>query len=593
MVQLVRAATAGSVDAGKSTLVRWLRLGARPSVLDRADVGDGDGLESPDIDGLQYRHVATPKRRFVVADAPGDVRYTREMITAASTADLILIVVDARRGVVEQTKRHAFLSSLLGIPHMVLCVNKMDLVGWSEERFDEIRADFRDFAAKLRIPDLTFVPMSARDGDNVIDRTTNMTWYAGGSLLHQVQDVHIASDPNLIDARFPVQYVPRPTVGGDVESGFRGYAGTVAGGVFRPGDDVVVLPSGVASRIAAVWGPGGTRLDEGFARSAVCIELEDDVRVVRGDMLCRPNNRPLVGTEIDVMVSWLSEDAELRADGRYLLMHTTATTGVRIAALDYRLNTDSLHRDETARSLGINDIGRLRIVTDEPLLYDPYRRNRTTGSFHLVDEKTSETVAAGMISGPALSASNVVWHSSRVARTERPTHGVTVWLTGLSGSGKSSVACELERLLVASGRPAYLLDGDNLRHGLNSDLSFDVHSRVENVRRVGAVAQLFTDAGLVAVVCLISPYREGREKVRAAHEEAGLSFHEIFVDTPVEVCEARDSKGMYAKARAGEITGFTGVDDPYEPPERPSLVLRTTDGDPTEQAVLVMQSLGL
>ncbi|MGA9873387.1 MAG: adenylyl-sulfate kinase, partial [Rhodococcus sp. (in: high G+C Gram-positive bacteria)] len=522
---------------------------------------------------------------------PGHVQYTRNMVTGASTADLALILVDARHGILEQTKRHAFLSSLLGIPHLVLCINKMDLVGWSQQRYEDIRDDFRTFAAKLEVPDLTFVPMSALDGDNVVHRTTKMPWYEGSSLLHHLEDVHIASDRNLIDARFPVQYVVRPKGGTGEHADFRGYTGTVASGVFKPGDEVVVLPSGFTSRISAVWGPGGEKIDEGFAQAALCIELVDDIDVARGDMLCRPNNRPLVGGDIDAMMCWLTDDAQLRSGDRYLLMHTTATTVATVEQLDYRLNVDTLHRDEEAESLTLNDIGRVRIRTTNPLLFDPYRRNRITGSFLLVDEASGATVAAGMISGPALSASKVVWHSSRLARVERATAGGTVWLTGLSGSGKSTVAAELERLLVASGRPAYLLDGDNLRHGLNSDLAFDRMSRAENVRRVGAVAQLMADAGLVAVTCLISPYRDGREAIRIAHEKAGLPFYEVFVDTPLEVCESRDPKGMYAKARAGEITGFTGIDDPYDAPLHPDLLLRPSDGDPTAQAARIVELL--
>lgn len=606
MSQLLRVATAGSVDDGKSTLIGRLLYDSKSIFEDQLDAvkrtsrergGDSadlalltDGLRAEREQGITidvaHRYFATSERKFIIADTPGHEQYTRNMVTGASTADVALILVDARAGVLEQTKRHAFLASLLGIPHLVLCINKMDLVDWSQARFDDVRKQFRDFAAKLDVHDLTFVPMSALDGDNVVQRTQHMPWYEGSSLLHHLEDVHIASDRNLIDARFPIQYVIRTAA--PQYRDFRGYAGTVAGGVFKAGDEVVVLPSGFSTRIAAVRGPGGQEVSEGFASSAICVELEDDIDVGRGHMLARPNNRPLIGTEIDAMVCWLTDAATLHVGDRYILMHTTAATPAHVVALDYRLDVNSLHRDTPAESLGLNEIGRVQLRTHSPLLFDPYRRNKVTGSFLLVDERSGATVAAGMITGPTPISSNVVWSSSRVEREQRATRGSTVWITGLSASGKSTIAAELERMLVASGRPAYRLDGDNLRHGLNSDLQFSKEDRAENVRRVGAVAGLMADAGLVTIACLISPYRRDRDAVRLAHEKAGLPFFEVFVDTPVEVCEKRDPKGMYARARAGEITGFTGVDDPYEVPEHPDLVLVPGDGDLATQAAKIM-----
>jgi bifunctional enzyme CysN/CysC len=555
-----------------------------------------DGLRAEREQGITidvaHRYFATPHRKFIIADTPGHEQYTRNMVTGASTADLALILVDARKGVLEQTRRHAFLSTLLGIPHLVLCVNKMDLVGWSQERFEEIKEEFRQFAIKLDVHDLTFIPVSALLGDNIVARTENMSWYDGPSLLHHLEQVHIASDRNLIDARFPVQFVIRPQKQTDADlHDFRGYAGTVASGVFKPGDEIVALPSGFTSTVKAVHGPGGDVIDEAFAPSAVCIELADDLDVSRGDQLCRLNNRPQVGQEIDAMVCWLTEQTTLSENNRYSLLHTTRSTKAQIVKLDYRLDVNSLHRDEKAESLSLNEIGRISIKTQQPLMFDPYRRNRVTGSFILVDETTGNTVAAGMINGPTLKESRVVWHSAEVSREERATAGATVWLTGLSASGKSTIAVELERRLVAAGIPAYRLDGDNLRHGLNADLGFSAEDRAENVRRVGSVAQLFADSGAVAVACLISPYREDRDRVRAAHEAAGLKFVEVYVDTPIEQCEARDPKGMYAKARAGEIKGFTGVDDPYEAPASAELVIRPEDGTPTELALRIMEVL--
>ncbi|WAL63734.1 adenylyl-sulfate kinase [Amycolatopsis cynarae] len=604
--QLLRLATAGSVDDGKSTLIGRLLFDSKSlfedqlAAVERASRERGedypnlalltDGLRAEREQGITidvaHRYFATPRRKFIIADTPGHTQYTRNMVTGASTADLALILVDARKGVLEQSRRHAFLSSLLGIPHLVLCVNKMDLVDWSQERFEEIREDFRRFAMKLDVPDLTFVPLSALHGDNVVHRGTSMPWYEGTPLLHHLEQVHIASDRNLVDARLPVQYVIRSH-----SQDFRGYAGTVAGGVFKPGDEVLVLPSGFRSTVRAIWAPGGEPVAEAFPPQAVTLQLADELDIARGDLLCRPGNRPHADTEFDAMVCWFSERSTLTPGATYTLRHTTRATTAEVRALEYRLDINTLHRDESAPELALNEIGRVRLRTRGPVLFDPYRRNRSTGSFILVDDTTNNTVAAGMITGPSLPGSRVVWHAAAVGRDERPSRGATVWLTGLSGSGKSSVAVELERLLVAAGRPAYLLDGDNLRHGLNADLGFGARDRAENVRRVGEVARLFADAGIVAVVSLISPYRADRARVRTAHAEAGLSFVEVFVDTPLAVCEARDPKGMYAKARAGQISGFTGIDDPYEAPESPEVVLRPGDGDPATMARSILAIL--
>ncbi|MET9558469.1 adenylyl-sulfate kinase [Streptomyces sp. NPDC006645] len=606
-IDLLRIATAGSVDDGKSTLIGRLLYDSKSlfsdqlAAVERASRDRGepypnlalltDGLRAEREQGITidvaHRYFATPRRRFIIADTPGHLQYTRNMVTGASTADLALILVDAAKGVLEQSRRHALLASLLGIPHLVLCVNKMDLVGFSQERFDEIRAEFASFAAKLEVRDLSFVPMSALTGDNVVHRGDAMPWYEGTSLLHHLEDVHVASDRNLIDARLPVQYVIR-TPG---ESGyFRGYAGTVAGGVFKPGDEVLVLPSRVRTTIAAVSGPGGVPLAEAFPPQAVTVQLDGEHDIGRGDLICRPRNQPRAVREFDAMVCWLTEHSELAEGGSYLLRHTTRTTRAMVDSVDYRLDINSLHRDEAAKSLALNEIGRVTLRTREPLFVDEYRRNRVTGSFILVDERTNNTVAAGTVLAQS-ARPEVVWHATAVGRGERISRGATIWLTGLPGAGKSSVAVEIERLLIDAGRPAYLLDGDNLRHGVNAGLGFGAADRTESVRRAGEVARLFADAGLVAVASLVSPYAEDRARVRAAHELAGLPFLEVFLDTPRAVCESRDPKGLYEKARAGGITGFTGVDDPYEAPGSPELVLRPEDGDPTAMAVLVLNRL--
>jgi bifunctional enzyme CysN/CysC len=609
MGQLLRIVTAGSVDDGKSTLIGRLLFDSKSIPEDQLSAVEKSsrdrGEEYPDLalltDGLRaeweqgitidvaYRYFATPRRKFIIADTPGHIQYTRNMVTGASTANLALILIDARNGVLEQSRRHAFLSCLLGIPHLLVCVNKMDLVDYSAERFNEICDDFRRFAVKLEVTDLSFIPVSALRGDNIVHRSIAMPWYEGTSLLHKLEEVHIASDRNLIDARFPVQYVIRPQrSAGEQRHDYRSYAGTISSGVFKPGDKVTVLPSGLTTTVQSILGPGGAELTEAFPPQAVTIQLEDHLDVSRGDLICRPGNRPHTGQDLDAMVCWLTDHSSLWPGGKYTLQHTTRSTRATVRQLDYRLDINTLHRDESAESLSLNEIGRVRLRTQRPLLFDPYRRNRETGSFILINEATNNTVAAGMITGPSQQKPHVVWHSTSVSREERATRGMTVWLTGLPASGKSSVAAELERRLVASGRPAYLLDGDNLRHGLNADLGFSAADRAENVRRAGEVAMLMADAGLVAVVSLISPYRADRDRVRALHESAGLSFMEVFVDTPLELCEARDPKGMYAKARTGEITGFTGVDDPYEAPHTPDLWLRPADGDAVTQAAAIL-----
>ncbi|MEN9823157.1 MAG: Bifunctional enzyme CysN/CysC [Actinomycetota bacterium] len=612
MSELLRFATAGSVDDGKSTLIGRLLYDSKSIFEDQLESVERvsrergedytnlalltDGLRAEREQGITidvaYRYFATPKRKFIIADTPGHVQYTRNMVTGASTADVALILVDARNGVLEQSRRHAFLSSLLGIRHLVVCVNKMDLVDWSQARFEEIRNEFREFATRLEVHDLTFIPMSALKGDNVVDGSENMPWYHGQPLLELLENIHIASDRNLMDSRFPVQYVIRPMQ--HEYHDYRGFAGTVAGGVFRVGDEVMVLPSGRTSTISAIDTHGGS-LQEAYAPMAVTIRLADQVDISRGDMLCRPHNAPTMSQELDATVCWMSDTATLEQGRRYVLKHTTRTTRASVVELQYRLDVNTLHRDEEVTSLSLNEIGRIRLRTQSPLFFDEYRRNRVTGSFILVDETSGNTVAAGMLreaptkptTTPA-SSPNVVWQSGTVSREQRwdalGHAGATVWLTGLSGSGKSTVASELERMLLEAGRSAFMLDGDNLRYGLNADLGFSAADRTENVRRVGEVAKLFADAGTVAIVPVISPYAADRDRVRRIHEAAGLEFIEVFVDTPLEECERRDPKGLYKRARAGEIAGFTGIDDPYEEPLTPELILRPVDGSAAEQA---------
>jgi bifunctional enzyme CysN/CysC len=618
MSQLLRIATAGSVDDGKSTLIGRLLHDTKSifedqlSAIEATSVKRGD--EQTDLalltDGLRaereqgitidvaHRYFATPKRKFVIADTPGHIQYTRNMVTGASTASLALLLVDARKGVLEQTRRHALLSSLLRVPHLILCVNKMDLVDYDQTVYEEIRHDFTTFAAKLEITDLDFVPISALAGDNVVERSTSMPWFDGQPLLGQLEDVHIASDRNLVDNRFPVQTVIRPQTAEHRD--YRGFAGSIVGGIFKQGDEVMVLPSRKTSTISQIDTPDGA-VDQAFPPMAVTMLLEDELDISRGDMICRPTNQPSATNRFEAMICWFDETSSLRTGAPYQLKHTTRWIAAEVETLRYELNVDTLHRDLGAETLEVNDIGRVSIHTTSPLFLDEYRLNRTTGSFILVDPATNLTVAAGMIIGhggePAVVATesvvaeDITFHPSTLSREERRkalgTSGATIWMTGLSGSGKSTIATAAEHTLVSSGRNAFMLDGDNLRHGLNADLGFSEEDRAENVRRVGEVARLLAEAGVVAIVSLVSPYKAERDKVRAAHDEASIPFHEVFVDTPLEECERRDPKGLYAKARAGEITNLTGVGSPYEAPTQPEL---TTDPD-LETAV--RQVLGL
>jgi bifunctional enzyme CysN/CysC len=613
----LRIATAGSVDDGKSTLIGRLLFDSKQVFADQLEHveetsrrrGDEytdlalltDGLRAEREQGITidvaYRYFATPRRRFILADTPGHVRYTRNMVTGASTADLALILIDARKGVSEQTKRHAFIASLVGVPHLTVCVNKMDLVDFSEDVFEDIRETFEDFAAKLELTDIEFIPISALDGDNVVDRSQRMKWYDGAPLLYHLEHVHVASDRNLVDVRFPVQWVIRP----DEADRGRGYAGQVAGGILRTGDDVHVIPSGDTSRIAAIEGPLGP-LEEAVPPMSVVVRLEDELDISRGDMICRPGNRPHRSRQLEAMVCWMS-DAPVAVGKRLLLKHTTRWVTATVDDIRYRVDVETLHRDVSAKSLELNDIGRLKLRTTSPLAVDDYRRNRTTGSFILVDEASGDTVGAGMIvetitnGGAPADASgrspNVTWQESGLTREERwrslGQRGATVWFTGLPASGKSTIAAALEQHLVARGRLAYRLDGDNLRHGLNGNLGFSAEDRAENVRRTAHVARLFADAGTIAIASLVSPYVSDRAAARASHDELELDFVEVFVDTPLEECERRDPKGLYAKARAGEISGMTGIDDPYEQPEAPDILVR--DGTVDEAVASIVARL--
>jgi bifunctional enzyme CysN/CysC len=601
---LLRFLTCGSVDDGKSTLIGRLLYDARVVFDDvlrsTRQASERFGTTGDDldlallVDGLQaereqgitidvaHRYFATDKRKFVVADTPGHVQYTRNMATGASNCDLAVILIDARAGVLEQTRRHSFLCALLGIRHFVIAVNKMDLVGWSEQRFDEIRAQYADFAARLQVGDVVFVPMAARHGDNVVHRSANMPWYEGPPLLAHLETVHVASDRNLVDLRFPVQLVQRP------HADFRGFAGTLASGTLRAGDAVAVLPSGRRSRVKSILTPSG-ECDEASAGMAVTVVLADEVDVSRGDMLVAPNNAPPVANTLEAMVVWL-DGQPLQPGRQFLVKHTTATTAATVTDLRYRINVATLHR-EPADALALNEVGRVRIECARALAADAYEKNRSTGSLLLIDRLTNATAGAGMVverrladdatrrtADAADAGSNVRPQRQRAVtardwqlRTgQRP---FVVWITGLPRSGKSSLAFALERWLFERDVRVVVLDGEGLRAGLSSDLGFSGGDRWENQRRAAEVARLHRDAGISTIVALVSPLRF--ERARARDLAGADAFLEVFCDAPLDVCEARDHEGLFAKARAGELANVTGVDAPYEPPEQPALRLDT------------------
>jgi bifunctional enzyme CysN/CysC len=622
---LLRFATAGSVDDGKSTLIGRLLYDSKQVLADQLEHVEQasqrkgqvldlslltDGLRAEREQGITidvaYRYFATAQRRFIIADTPGHEQYTRNMVTGASTADLAIVLVDARKGVLAQSKRHAFISSLLGIPHVVVCVNKMDLVDFDEGVFDTIVEEFDAFAARLELPDVTFIPISALLGDNVVDRSEAMPWYQGPPLLYHLEHVHIASDRNLIDVRFPVQWVIRPG-GRDSRSDladYRAYAGQLAGGIIREGDEVVVLPGGQRTKVAGIDTYEGS-VREAFAPMSVALRLSDDIDVGRGSTIVRAQNQPTVSSRFECQLCWMSEQP-LSADRRYLVKHTTRTAMVGKVDVRYRIDVETLRRDESVTTLELNDLARVHMELSTPLVFDSYRRNRITGSLIVIDEATNDTVAAGVILDTEVEEAvseepkserspNVRWQGTRTTRERRWQSlghgGATLWFTGLPGAGKSTVAAAVEERLLAAGQPAFLLDGDNLRHGLNGDLGFDEDARRENVRRTAHVARLLAESGTVALVSLVSPYAADRDAAAALHATDELGFLEIFVDAPLELCEQRDPKGLYARARSGELAGLTGVGAPYEAPAEPDLVLGSRQETVEEEVERVMELL--
>jgi bifunctional enzyme CysN/CysC len=603
---LLRFLTCGSVDDGKSTLIGRLlydsklilddhlaalerdsdRYGTTGEDLDLALLVDG--LEAERQQGITidvaYRFFTTDRRGFIVADTPGHEQYTRNMATGASNADLAVILIDARKGVLTQTRRHSYICSLLGVRHVVLAVNKIDLVDFDQGVFDQIVAAYRAFAQDLNFLEITAIPMSARHGDNVTIRSTRTPWYSGPTLIEHLETVDVESDTAEKPFRFPVQWVNRP----DLD--FRGFSGTVASGRVRPGDPVTVAASGRQTKVARIVTYDGD-LEEAKAGDAVTLTLADEVDIARGDLLSAPTARPEVADQFAAHLIWMGDEPLL--PGRpYLMRIGTRYVPVNVTALKHKLDVDT-REHLAARSLTLNEIGVCNLSTTTPVAFDAYADNRETGGFILIDRYSNATVGAGMIDFGLRRAANIHRQDVLVGRADHERlnghQPAVLWFTGLSGSGKSTIANLVERELYERGIRTFLLDGDNVRHGLNRDLGFSDAERVENIRRVGEVAKLFVEAGAIVLCSFISPFRAERRMVRELFADG--EFIEIFVDTPLEDCIARDPKGLYVKAQAGQIANFTGVSSPYEAPENAELVIHTHGEDPADAARIIVEDL--
>lgn len=588
---LLRFLTCGSVDDGKSTLIGRLLYDAKMIFEDQLAALEADskkvGTQGGEIDfallvdglaaereqgitiDVAYRFFSTDKRKFIVADTPGHEQYTRNMVTGASTADAAVILIDARKGVLTQTRRHSYLVNLLGIRHIVLAINKMDLVGWSQARFDEIVADYAGFAEQVGIRAFTAIPMSALKGDNILEPSVNSPWYAGPPLMRWLEDAPIDDDLREKPFRMPVQWVNRPNLD------FRGFSGLVSSGVIRPGDRIKALPSGRESTVERIVTFTGD-LAEAVAGQSVTLTLADEIDVSRGDVLAAAAAPPAVADQFEATIVWFDEEAML--PGRpYLMKLGTRTVAAQIAEPKYKVNVNTLEH-LAARRLELNEIGVCNLALDAPVAFDAYAENRDLGGFVLIDRISNRTVGAGLLHFALRRSQNIHWQALDVDKAARSAaksqKARVVWLTGLSGAGKSTIANLVEKRLLAEGRHTYLLDGDNVRHGLNKDLGFTEEDRVENIRRVAEVAKLMADAGLIVLVSFISPFRAERRMARELMAEG--EFVEVFIDTPIAEAEKRDVKGLYAKARAGQLKNFTGVDSPYEAPEDPEIRIDTS-----------------
>lgn len=603
---VLRFLTCGSVDDGKSTLIGRLLYDSKLlfedqlQVLEKDSRKHGTACEEIDfallLDGLEaereqgitidvaYRFFATEKRKFVVADAPGHEQYTRNMATGASTADVAVILIDARKGVLVQTLRHTYIARMMGIRHIVLAVNKMDLVEHGRGRFHEIVAEYLKFADSLGFDSIVPIPMSARFGDNVSWRSEALSWHDGPTLLEHLENLDLDSNTDGQAFRFPVQWVNRPDLN------FRGYSGSVVAGRVRPGDDVVVAQSGLTAKVERVVTADGD-LEQAETGDAVTLVLDREIDISRGDVIAAADERPEVSDQFAAEILWMNEE-ELLPGRSYLLKIGTATTPATISALKHRVDINTYDK-KPSRTLEMNGIGVCNVSTSRPIAFDPYHSVREMGAFILIDRFTNQTVGAGMIEFGLRRASNIHQHALDVTKSDRSQikgqKPSILWFTGLSGAGKSTIANLVEQKLAQAGHHTYTLDGDNVRHGLNRDLGFTNEDRVENIRRIGEVGKLFVDAGLIVTCSFISPFRSERRMVRELVEDS--EFVEVFVDAPIEVCMERDPKGLYKKAQAGEIKNFTGFDSPYEAPDNPELRLDTATLSPEEAADMVIDFL--
>lgn len=597
---LLRFITCGSVDDGKSTLIGRLLFESKMLFEDQLAAVEADsqkwGTQGEDmdfallVDGLAaereqgitidvaYRFFSTARRKFIVADTPGHEQYTRNMVTGASTADAAILMVDARRGILTQTKRHSYLAALIGIRHVVVAINKMDLMDYSEKTFNRIVEDYRLFAKQIGLENITFIPLSALKGDNIITPSERMPWYRGTTLMGYLETVEV--DDELMQAspfRMPVQWVNRPNLD------FRGFSGQIASGVLRPGDKVRALPSGKESHIDRIYTHDGD-LEQAVAGQSVTLTLTDEIDISRGDLICQASQPASVANQFEVTVVWMNDEPML--PGRtYLMKCGTKTVSATLTDIKYQVNVNTLEHT-AAKKLELNAIGVCTINLDQNIPFDPYEENHDTGSFILIDRLTYNTMGAGMIHFSLRRSQNItVQHvdvnkqARQQLKNQKP---CVLWLTGLSGAGKSTIANLVEKKLYARGSHTYLLDGDNVRHGLNKDLGFTDADRVENIRRVAEVAKLMVDAGLIVITAFISPFRSERDMARNLLD--ANEFVEVYIDTPLEVAEHRDVKGLYRKARKGELKNFTGIDSPYEPPENPECVLNTTEMSADEAA---------
>ncbi|MGB3929392.1 MAG: sulfate adenylyltransferase subunit CysN [Sphingobium sp.] len=604
---MLRFITCGSVDDGKSTLIGRLlydskmifedqlaaleadskKVGTQGGEIDFALLVDGLAAEREQgitID-VAYRFFATEKRKFIVADTPGHEQYTRNMVTGASTADLAVILVDARKGILTQTRRHSYLAHLLGIRNIVLAVNKMDLVGYDQAIFNRIVMTYRAFATELGITRFTAIPISGFKGDNITGPSANTPWYKGPSLIEHLETVEVNSAADAEKPfRMPVQWVNRPNLD------FRGFSGLIATGSVKPGDAIRVLPSGKTSTVARIVTLDGD-LDEAVAGQSVTLTFADEIDCSRGDVIALADNPPQVADQFEATIVWMADEAML--PGRpYWLKIGTQTVSATVQQPKYQVNVNTMDQ-LAAKTLELNAIGVANLSTDRPIVFEPYADNRTLGGFILIDKISNATVAAGMLHFSLRRAQNVHWQATDVSRdhhaalkNQKP---AVLWFTGLSGAGKSTIANLVEKKLARMNRHTFLLDGDNVRHGLNKDLGFTDADRVENIRRVGEVAKLMTDAGLIVITAFISPFRSERDMVRKMMQPG--EFIEVHIDTPLADAEARDVKGLYKKARAGQLKNFTGIDSPYEPPVDPEIHVDTTAMSPEEAADAIVARL--